>query len=184
MKIELIVNKSKRSKKIQKDLEELYDLEIKNSKTVELPDTVKRHFPIAYVGTVYIPYSRNFIDQIETQIQSTKKAETFFQKLKRFWAKGKKLTPKIVLNWLIAHWRYYFQTTTAFKTEQVNWRLEQVRQRSPPCYKNHECKHCSCDVNWEGGLEYGKDPCEGNCFPKWMNKIEWRNYKIKNNVRI
>lgn len=66
-----------------------------------------------------------------------------------------------------------------WEIRQIDWRLEKIKNHSPVCFQKKECIMCGCDVNWAGGLEYGKEACEGGCFPKWMNKKEWLEYESR-----
>ena len=68
-------------------------------------------------------------------------------------------------------------TKEYWELEQIEWRLKGIKNNSPICFQNKECIVCGCDVNFEGGLEYGKEACEANCFPEWMDKETWLKFK-------
>lgn len=77
-------------------------------------------------------------------------------------------------NFFLAKWNRYLNNRTHIK-EQVNWRLEQVRIKSPECFEKKEC-FCGCDLN---GLLYQPSKCmeKNECFPALMNKKDWKTFK-------
>lgn len=63
--------------------------------------------------------------------------------------------------------------------EQVEWRKEQVMEKSPECMFNAECKVCGCKIP---DLFYADKACsnvENPCYPTLMSKDKWINYKNK-----
>jgi hypothetical protein len=55
--------------------------------------------------------------------------------------------------------------------EQFLWRVNEKTDKT--CLRNFSCKHCGCSVP---DLQFANRECEGGCYPKMMNKKEWREY--------
>ena len=76
---------------------------------------------------------------------------------------------------------YYFQGHLRYKLyysrfkflvrkhirEQYEYRIG-VMDRE--CYWNGYCKICGCKTTH---LQFADKPCEGNCYPKMLNKKDW-----------
>lgn len=43
------------------------------------------------------------------------------------------------------------------------------------CYEKGSCKHCGCKVP---PLTFCNKACEGNCYPKMINKKDWLSFKL------
>lgn len=65
--------------------------------------------------------------------------------------------------------------------EQIIWRRTEVEKKSPKCWNENECKICGCDVL---GKTMEDRSCEGKCYTAMMNKEEWEEYKIINNIKL
>lgn len=67
-----------------------------------------------------------------------------------------------------------FDAPTYIK-EQFIWRLSEMEksEQGKKCLKDGVCL-CGCDVP---DLQLADDACEGECYPKMMDNIEWENYK-------
>lgn len=82
-----------------------------------------------------------------------------------------------VWDYFIAHVRYAFGSEWVH--DQAEWRLSKIEEHSPICAANKECHLCGCPVGIDkASLEYGDSPCDGGCFPSWMNKKEWIKFKV------
>lgn len=82
--------------------------------------------------------------------------------------------------WLID----FFQKKLEHINEQVEWRIDQVAEKSPECLINLECKICHCKIP---ELFYADKPCsnkENPCYPSMRTKSEWTKFKNKNNIII
>lgn len=62
--------------------------------------------------------------------------------------------------------------------EQAMYRVQIMKEKSPKCYETGECP-CGCDA-FE--LTLGSKGCEQGCYTDMLNKQDWEQYKIKNNV--
>lgn len=71
---------------------------------------------------------------------------------------------------------------TNSRIEQIKWRKELVKIKSPECYLKEEC-YCGCDLE---GLISSDSACleENKCYPIMMDSITWINYKLENNINI
>ncbi len=58
--------------------------------------------------------------------------------------------------------------------EQLEWRLHQVKGKSPECFFDAQCKHCGCDIP---ALTFSNKTCHGDCYPAMMSKKKWDQYK-------
>lgn len=64
--------------------------------------------------------------------------------------------------------------------EQIMYRMIVAK----PCLDNGACTYCGCDTPELFYEDRGcKDP-EKKCYPKMMNEVEWKNFKIENNINI
>jgi hypothetical protein len=88
-----------------------------------------------------------------------------------------KITRAKVKNFLGAKYRQHTSDDTVM--QQFYWRQKLVVEKSPMCILSGKCVHCGCDTP---DLFYGEQPCEGNCFPEWMEKEEWEDFKKTNNI--
>ena len=85
-----------------------------------------------------------------------------------------------VFNYFTAQFRYWF-TRADWVEDQAEWRRRMIKEHSPYCLEKKECIICECPIGADLGkatLEYGDDGCEGGCFPNWMSKKEWINFKV------
>lgn len=76
--------------------------------------------------------------------------------------------------------------------EQIIWRRTQVIQKSPKCWYSGSCKVCGCDIL---GKTMEDRPCSITehpdllakrepCYPEMMDEQAWKQYKIKNNIKL
>ena len=66
--------------------------------------------------------------------------------------------------------------TKKYIKEQIIWRREQVKIKSPECWKQGHCIQCGCEIIGKTTADMG---CENEpyCFPEMMNKKDWQEYK-------
>lgn len=85
---------------------------------------------------------------------------------------------KLLMKFPILRDRFVSQS----RVEQIEWRKQMVKLKSPECYAKGEC-FCGCDLE---GLISSDDACneEGKCYPAIMDAITWSSYKIENNINI
>lgn len=65
--------------------------------------------------------------------------------------------------------------------EQIKWREEQVKTKSPLCWVNGACIQCGCIIKEKIKADMG---CENEpfCYPEMMGKKEWKQFKNQHNV--
>jgi len=74
--------------------------------------------------------------------------------------------------------------------EQIIWRRTQVRAKSPSCWQSGECIVCGCDIlgktmedracSVSEHPELKREPC----YPKMMDKKEWKEFKKVNRIKL
>lgn len=66
--------------------------------------------------------------------------------------------------------------------EQIKWREEQIKAKSPECWKQGHCIQCGCIIKEKIKADMG---CENlpYCYPEMMSKKEWFIYKITGDNR-
>lgn len=69
----------------------------------------------------------------------------------------------------------------AHQYEQIIWRRTQVKEKSPECWEMGECIVCGCDIL---GKTMEDRSCEDKCYPEMMNKEQWNQYKIDNEIKL
>ena len=76
-----------------------------------------------------------------------------------------------------------FGELPSYLKEQAQWRLNQVKAKSPACYKKDKCEHCGCQVSAKVLEDRG---CSDNekCYGKMMNETEWEWFKLSRNVEM
>ena len=62
--------------------------------------------------------------------------------------------------------------------EQFQYRLQVMNKE---CLKRGECIICGCQTPQ---LQLVDDSCEGNCYPPFMSKEIWNQYKLDNNIYV
>lgn len=67
--------------------------------------------------------------------------------------------------------------------EQSQWRLNQVRIKSPKCYEEDKCVHCGCQVSSKV-LEQRACSNNGFCYPEMMNEADWNLFKINFEIEM
>lgn len=82
------------------------------------------------------------------------------------------ITWRKVRNFLGAKYRQY--TSDDNVMQQFYWRQKLVADKSPECILSGHCIICKCDTP---DLFFGEQPCDGKCFPEWMGKEEWEDFK-------
>ena len=55
--------------------------------------------------------------------------------------------------------------------EQIDMRINSMNQQ---CYNSGSCIKCGCATT---ALQMADKPCEGECYPRMMDKIEWKVFK-------
>lgn len=65
--------------------------------------------------------------------------------------------------------------------EQIEWRREQVKEKSPLCWVEGHCIQCGCEIMGKTKADMG---CENPpyCFPEMMKKKDWKKFKNNNYV--
>lgn len=72
-----------------------------------------------------------------------------------------------------------FHLLSAHEKEQVAYRAEICKN---DCMRDGYCKNCGCSVP---GKLYVKESCnQGSRFPDLMNKEDWEQFKLDNNIEI
>lgn len=56
--------------------------------------------------------------------------------------------------------------------EQIDYRIKSM---NPVCYSNGSCIECGCRTT---ELQMSNKRCDGNCYPRIMNRILWKNMKL------
>ena len=86
-----------------------------------------------------------------------------------------------IFAYLQGYWRYNLYYSKYFKflirnhiLEQIQWRISVM---DIECFESGSCKKCGCDTT---ALQMADKQCGKPCYPKMMNKKEWREFKIKN----
>lgn len=57
--------------------------------------------------------------------------------------------------------------------KEAEWRLNQVKEKSPECFNQDKCVHCGCQVSAKVFEDRG---CEQGCYPEMMDKEEWEKF--------
>lgn len=65
--------------------------------------------------------------------------------------------------------------------EQAWWRLQQIKEKSPECLNQGQCKVCGCSTD---EIVFEDRPCKGDCYPAMMGDLDWAKYKFKNKIEI
>lgn len=86
-----------------------------------------------------------------------------------------------IFAYLQGYWRYNLYYSKYFKflirthiLEQIQWRISEM---DIECFESGSCKICGCDTT---ALQMANKQCGKPCYPKMMNKKEWKEFKIKN----
>lgn len=97
-----------------------------------------------------------------------------------------KITLKNIKSYIQGNWRavlleYYPEGISKHIEEQYFWRIEQVKEKSPECLENKECKKCHCEIP---ELFLADKACENNppCYPEMMSESEWNQFKYYNSI--
>ena len=93
---------------------------------------------------------------------------------------SRKINPKTLSNFFIAQYRIYF-SGDSYVDEQAAWRLEEISKKSPECITNEKCKGCLCPPE---EMVYENITCKYKCYPEWMDKKTWINFKLNNYVSV
>lgn len=83
-----------------------------------------------------------------------------------------------IFAYLIGKYRYklYYNTKLCILMrthifEQIQWRITVMNL---DCYLQGSCLKCGCETT---ALQMANKACAGNCYPKMLNKKEWKHYK-------
>lgn len=77
----------------------------------------------------------------------------------------------------------FFENRLSHIFEQVEWRMEQVAEKSPECILDGKCKICKCTTP---DLFYADKACsnkENPCYPELMDKDSWIYFKNKSSIK-
>jgi len=69
--------------------------------------------------------------------------------------------------------------TPKYIKEQIEWRREQVKSKSPLCWEQGSCIQCGCEIMGKTTADMG---CENEpfCYPEMMDKKTWKQFKTNN----
>lgn len=71
--------------------------------------------------------------------------------------------------------------------EQIIWRRTEIIKKQPTCWESGYCKVCGCDIIGKSMEDRECSAAEINeepCYPFMMEKDEWNDYKLKNNIKL
>lgn len=91
---------------------------------------------------------------------------------------------KNVWSYFVGNYRYSLKTCSTLNETPLIYMLlvrrhirEQidirVRSMNLDCYRNGACTACGCKTTQ---LQMASKSCDGNCYPKMMNKSKWRKF--------
>lgn len=82
---------------------------------------------------------------------------------------------------VIQSWVRSILPTPIHIKEQIEWRITQIKSKSPQCWEKGHCIQCGCEMEGKVKADMG---CENHpfCYPEMMGKKEWNNFKNQNNV--
>lgn len=99
-----------------------------------------------------------------------------------------KITWHNIKRFIQGYWRYFLfkfskdgqdlNLLAKYKQEQFKWRL---RVMNPECLENKKCVICGCETPY---LQMSDEACEGKCYPDFMSKEGWDQYKKENQIII
>ena len=96
----------------------------------------------------------------------------------------KEITPSRIWNFLKAYQNKISSSAAPsyydWKLEQFDWRYAQVKAKSPACIEQGACVKCGCDIP---DKFFEPDACEEGCYPEWMEKEQWLNFKTTDEWR-
>lgn len=72
-----------------------------------------------------------------------------------------------------------FGITEQHILEEAQWRLGEIKDKSPKCFKEGECIYCQCELK---ELVLSDAACDHGCYPHMRNKEEWNQFKQTNNI--
>lgn len=100
-----------------------------------------------------------------------------------------KKKPKLTWNNIKAVFQSLIRSNTGLPShisEQIIWRRIQISIKEPRCWESGSCIVCGCEILGKSmedracsAEEVGDEPC----YPKMMNKQEWKEYKFKNQIK-
>jgi len=67
--------------------------------------------------------------------------------------------------------------------EQIEWRILQVKEKSPKCWEEGNCIQCGCEIKGKVKADIGCDN-EPFCYPQMMRKKQWKQYKSDKAIYI
>lgn len=67
--------------------------------------------------------------------------------------------------------------------EQIIWRRGEVLKKCPECWEKGRCIYCGCFILGKTEADMACEE-EGQCYPKMMNKKQWKEFKIANNIKL
>lgn len=87
----------------------------------------------------------------------------------------KQLSFHNIINYICSMWNKQFPPKHI--KEQAEWRMQQIKIKSPECFNKKEC-FCGCDINY---TVFQPDACQekNKCFPELISKTEWNEFKEK-----
>lgn len=82
----------------------------------------------------------------------------------------------------IRYYLFYSRTFGRFMRthirEQINNRIKVMNK---DCYEQGSCTQCGCATP---ALQMANKPCEGDCYPKMQNKMDWELDKITKELNL
>ncbi len=90
-----------------------------------------------------------------------------------------------ICSYIIGNFRYklYYNPKLSFLIrkhirEQIEMRIKVMNRE---CYDNGECVLCGCSCT---ALQMCERKCEGDCYPKMVNKRIWNKFNISNEIPV
>lgn len=74
--------------------------------------------------------------------------------------------------------KYFSRLLPLHIFEQINYRLFVMNKQ---CYTQGSCIVCGCDTP---GLQMADKACDGDCYPKMMNSMDWDTHKYFNKIEF
>lgn len=71
----------------------------------------------------------------------------------------------------IRYYMYYSPFFSAFLRSHIKEQIEyRINSMNKACYFQGSCIKCGCTTT---ALQMCNKPCEGDCYPRMMNRLEW-----------
>jgi hypothetical protein len=101
--------------------------------------------------------------------------------------KVKEITPKNVKAFIQGYLRKflidYFNRKLKYIFEQVEYRTECVREKSPECLTEGSCKVCGCKIPELFYSDKGCSNINNPCYPEMYSENEWIRFKNLKSIK-